>query len=177
MSPATLDPPDPGAEHTVADVVPEDRRHLLVISHSRSGSTQALTEAALAGASDPSIDGVELRSLGAFDADADDVRWAHGVILATPANFGYMSGALKDFFDRIYHRCLDHTRGLPYAVIVKGDTDVDGALAAVHRIVTGLGWREVASPLGVVGPVTPDDLAAATELGATIAAGLSLGMF
>ena len=97
-------------------------------------------------------------------------------MLCTPANFGYMSGALKDFFERIYHPCLEHTAGLPYALVVKGDTDVDGAVASVDKIATGLRWRLLAAPVVVVGAVTGADRDAATELGATVAASLDAGI-
>jgi len=113
----------------------------------------------------------------AFDAGPADVLAARGVILATPANFGYMSGALKDFFERIYHPCLDATAGLPYALVVKGDTDTAGAVASVERIVAGLRWRLALPALTVVGPVTQAALDAAAELGGTMAAGIDAGIF
>ena len=81
----------------------------------------------------------------------EDVKGASGVLIATPANFGYMSGAVKDFFERVYHPCLESDRGMPYAMIVKGDTDVDGAARSIERIATGMRWREVLPPLLVVG--------------------------
>jgi hypothetical protein len=113
----------------------------------------------------------------AFDTTPDDVIQASAIILATPANFGYMSGAMKDFFERIYHPCLEVTASMPYAMIVKGDTDVDGAAASVERIATGLRWREVLRRLCVVGDVKPEHLDAAFELGATMAAGLDTGIY
>src|ERR1700692_3736677 len=99
-------------------------RHLLVVFHSRTGSTQALWDAAVGAATEAVGEEVTLRVLGAFSAGPEDVQWSHGVLLVTPANFGYMSGAMKDFFERVYHPCLEHTAGLPYALVVKGDTDV-----------------------------------------------------
>jgi multimeric flavodoxin WrbA len=119
---------------------------------------------------------VSIRSLGAFDAGAEDVWWAEAVVLCTPANFGYMSGALKDFFERVFHPCLDRTAGLPYALIVKGDTDVEGAVASVERIVTGLRWRALVPPVVVVGEIGDADRDAAWELGATVAASLDAGI-
>jgi multimeric flavodoxin WrbA len=136
-----------------------------------------LRDAVVAGIVEGGGDTVERRVLHAFDTDVDDVLWAQAVILGTPANFGYMSGALKDFFERIYHRCLDLTVGLPYALFVKGDTDVAGAVTSVERIVAGLRWKAVLPPLVVVGDVQPTDLEQAGELGATLAAGLDAGIF
>jgi multimeric flavodoxin WrbA len=155
-------------------------KHLGVVHHSRAGSTVALCDAAVEAARDVSGTTsvpVELRVRGAFDAGAEDVLWADGLLLATPAHFGYMSGALKDFFERIYHPCLGRTEGLAYALIVKGDTDVDGAVASVKKIATGLNWNLVLAPVTVVGAITDGDLVRAAELGATLAAGLGEGMF
>lgn len=99
------------------------------------------------------------------------------MIIGTPARFGYMSGAVKDFLERVYHPCLDRTPGLPWALFVKGDTDTSGAAASVERIVTGLKWRRVLPVLEVVGSPTDDDVEAATELGGAFAAGLEAGIF
>ena len=152
-------------------------RHLLVVFHSRTGSTQTLCDDAVKAARDAAGDEVTVRVLGAFAAGPDDVLWAHGILLVTPANFGYMSGAMKDFFERVYHPCLEHTVGLSYALVVKGDTDVDGAVASVERIATGLRWRRVLPPVTVVGAVTDADVGRAAELGATLAAGLAAEIF
>ena len=148
-------------------------RHLLVVHHSRSGTTAGLRDEAIAGARE--VD-VEVRSVGAFDAGVDDLLWAEAVLLCTPANFGYMSGALKDFFERVYHACLDRTTGLAYAMVVKGDTDVDGAVASIERIVAGLRWRLLVPPVTVVGEIGDADREAAWELGATVAASLAEGL-
>ncbi len=155
-------------------------RCLGVVRHSRGGSTAALCDAAVTaaqGVTGTTSVPVELREWGAFDAGPDDVVWADALVLATPAHFGYMSGALKDFFERIYHPCLERTTGLPYGLIVKGDTDVDGAVASVRKIATGLSWNLVLPPVTVVGAITTADLEAAAELGATLAAGLGEGIF
>lgn len=152
-------------------------RNLLVVFHSRTGSTQTLCDAAVSAACAAAGDEVTLRVLGAFTAEPDDVLWAHGILLVTPANFGYMSGALKDFFERVYHPCLERTAGLSYALIVKGDTDVDGAVASVQKIATGLQWNLVRPPVTVVGAITAADLDDAAELGATLAAGLGEEVF
>ena len=119
----------------------------------------------------------DVRLLSAFDAGVDDVRWADGVILGTPTHFGYMSGALKDFFERIFRPLLEETVGKPWALFVKGESDVDGCVSSVERIVTGLRWKQVLPPVIAVGDVTDDHLAAAHELGATVAAGLDAGVF
>ncbi len=155
-------------------------KHLGVVHHSRAGTTWALCDAAVTAAgavTGTTSDPVEIQVWGAFDAGPEDVLWANGLLLATPAHFGYMSGALKDFFERIYQPCLERTTGLPYGLIVKGDTDVDGALASVQKIATGLRWNLVLPALAVVGAITAADLEAAAELGATLAAGIGEGIF
>jgi len=152
-------------------------RRLLVVYHTRSGSTRRLCEAVVQGTAEAAAENVEVAVLGAFDAGPDDVRTSDAVILGTPANFGYMSGALKDFLERIYHPLLEETVGLPYGLFVKGDTDADGAVRSVEGIVTGLRWRRVLPPVVVVGELLPHHTEAAHELGATFAAGLGEGIF
>ena len=154
-----------------------DARHLLVVYHSRSGGTQSLADAAIAGARSDEIDGVDVRVRKAFDATIDDVRWCEGIVLGTPENFGYMIGALKDFFERIYYALLDETRGLPYALFVKGGHDGEGAVRSVERIVTGLGWKAVLAPVLVVGDLDDTAIDRCHELGITFAAGLEAGVF
>ena len=154
------------------------RRHrLLVVFHSMSGGTQAMTDAVVAGATDDAISGVHVVVQRAFDTVPDDVRQCNGIILGTPSNFGYMSGALKDFFDRVFYEVVDDTPGRPYALYVKASTDGDGAVRSVERIVAGLRWKAIAPPLVVTGDLRPDDLDRCHELGATMAAGLEAGMF
>ena len=154
---------------------------LLVVWHSASGATRALVEAAVDGASDPAIAKagrlVEVRVVEALHTGAEDVLDADGYLLATPENFGYMSGALKDFFDRTYYPCLDHTRGKPYRLVVKAGGDGAGAVGAVVPLATGRGWRPVGEPLVVRGEVSDADLDAAREVGGSLAAGLALDLW
>lgn len=153
-----------------------DRTLLLVVTHSRSGTTQRLADAVIEGAIAAST-GIEVQALGAFDAGPSDVLAAKGVILGTPARFGYMSGAMKDFLERVYYPCIEKTGGLSWALFVKGDTDVAGATSSVERIIAGLRWRRVLPVLEVVGSIEPEHLEAARELGGAMAAGLAMGMF
>jgi multimeric flavodoxin WrbA len=154
-----------------------ERRHLLVVFHSRSGGTEAMANAAIDGATSAEISEVEVRVKRAFDATPDDVMWSDGVILGTPENFGYMSGALKDFLERIYYVVLDETPGMPYALFVKASTDGEGAVRSVERIIAGLKWRGVLPPVVVAGDLDDEDLDRCRELGLTIAAGLEAGVF
>ncbi|MEM9133000.1 MAG: NAD(P)H-dependent oxidoreductase [Actinomycetota bacterium] len=117
-------------------------------------------------------DPVEVVVRPALEATAEDVLGADGYVLGTPANLGYMSGALKHFFDTIYEPCLDHTTGRPYGLYVHGRTDTTGARLAVERITTGLRWREAQRPVESLGAVDDAVAVACWELGAALAAGL-----
>jgi len=152
-------------------------KRLLVVAHAPSPNTRRLTDAVLRGATHPELEGITVHHVPPLEAVVDDVLAADALILGTPANFGYMSGALKDFFDRVYYPCLDKTRRLPYAFFIRGKTDAEGARLSIERIVTGLGWRAVQPPLLVVGDMGPADVAAAEELGMTVAAGLEAGLY
>jgi len=134
---------------------------------------QAMFEAVVAGATDEAIEGVDVVRRPALAATASDVLAADGYILGTPANIGYMSGALKHFFDQIYYPCLDATVRRPYGVYVHGNNDTTGALRGVETITTGLKWRREAEPVVVLGEPGKADLEACWELGAVVAAGLA----
>jgi multimeric flavodoxin WrbA len=147
---------------------------LLVVHHTPSPSTQAMLEAVLAGANDDAIDGVEVVVRPALTCPEVDVLEADAYILGTPANIGYMSGALKHFFDRVYYPCLQATGGRPYGTFVHGNDDTTGAVRAVTTIAGGLGWEAAREPVTVLGEPGRDDLDACWELGAAIAAGLTM---
>ncbi len=106
---------------------------LLVVHHTPSPHTQEMLEAVLAGATDPEIEGVEVVRRPALHGLAADMLEADGYLLGTPANFGYMSGALKHFFDTVYYPSLDHVAGRPYGLWVHGNNDTDGAAAAGRK--------------------------------------------
>ncbi len=148
---------------------------LLVVHHTPSPSMHAMYDAVMRGARDDAIEGVEVVSRAALAAAAVDVLAADGVVLGTPANIGYMSGALKHFFDTIYYPCLEETVGRPFGLYVHGNSDTAGAVRGVETIVTGLRWRPVQPPVVVLGEPTQEDLQACWELGATVAAGLMPG--
>jgi hypothetical protein len=133
---------------------------------------QALLESVLDGAGLPELDAIEVTALPALEAGPEDVLAADGYLLGTPANFGYMSGALKHFFDLVYHPCLNHTRGRPYGMWLHGANDVTGAVRSVITIVTGLGWSQAAHPVESTGPIEPAVHEACQDLGATLAARL-----
>ena|SRR5690625_243716 len=145
-------------------------RRLLVVHHTPSPGMHAMLEAVLAGARDEDIDGVDVDVRPALTAGAADVLNADGYLLGTPANIGYMSGALKHFFDQIYYPCLKETIGRPFAVYVHGNEGLEGAVRSVTTITSALGWPPVAAPLEVVGQPDASELEACRELGAVLAA-------
>ena len=146
---------------------------LLIVHHTPSPALHAMYEAVVAGARDDRIQGVEVVTRPALAATAVDVMNADAYILGTPANLGYMSGALKHFFDQIYYPCLDATRGRPYAIYVHGDNDTAGAVLAIEKITTGLRWQLAQPALTVLGKPAAADLEASWELGAAVAASLT----
>jgi multimeric flavodoxin WrbA len=113
----------------------------------------------------------------AQEAGPNDLLWAHGVLLGTPENFGYMSGGLKDFLDRTFYPVEGRLPPLPYAAFVSAGNDGAGALRAIRRIVGGFPLIEVQEPVVVVGPPGPDDLDRCRELGLALAAGLDAGIY
>ncbi|MGS2805458.1 flavodoxin family protein [Nocardia sp. MW-W600-9] len=145
---------------------------LLLVHHTPSPHTQAMFEAVVAGATDPEIEGVEVVRRAALAVTAVDVLEADGYLLGTPANLGYMSGALKHAFDTVYYPCLDSTRGRPFGLYVHGNEGTEGAEKGVTAITTGLGWVQAADYVVVSGAPAKSDLEACWNLGATVAAQL-----
>jgi NAD(P)H-dependent FMN reductase len=156
--PASLPGDDPGMPR------------LLVVHHTPSPALQAVLEAVREGVA--LVEEVELTVRPALSAGAADVLAADGILLGTPANIGYMSGALKHFFDTVYYPCLDATVGLPYGVYVHGNDDTSGALTSIERITGALRWKQVAAPLHLVGAPGKAELDACRELAATVAVSL-----
>jgi len=148
----------------------EGSRTVLVVHHTPSPPTREILEAVLAGARDPEITGVTVRVVPALGATIPDVLSADGFLLGTTANFGYMSGALKHFFDTVYYPCLDAVAGRPYGLWVHGNNDTAGAVSSVRRLVTGMGLVQAAADLEITGPVDAKVRERCYELGAVLAA-------
>ena len=149
---------------------------LLIVYHSQTGNTKALAEAAWQGATDPLIEGVEVRLKTAGDAGPEDLLAAHGLLLGTPENFGYMSGGMKDFLDRTFYPVEGQLKPLPYAVFISASNDGQGALQAIRRIAGGYPFVEVQEPVIALGEVAPH-LPACRDLGMALAAGLEAGIY
>lgn len=150
-------------------------KNLLIVYHSQSGNTQALANAIAEGCGQETDAKIRLKT--AFKTDLDDLLWAHGVLLGTPENFGTMSGALKDFFDRTFYPAQPHKLNLPYAIFISAENDGTGAVREIDRIALGYPLRKIAEPLIVNGEVSSSDIQAAQEFGLAMAAGLCLGIY
>ena len=152
-------------------------KRLLIVAHAPSPNTRRLLDAVIEGARDPDIEGIEVEARSPFDTGPEQVLAAQAMILGTTENLGYMSGALKDFFDRCYYPCLDKTQGLPYALYIRAGHDGTGTKRGVETIVTGLRWRPVQEPLICRGDFQEDFVEQCRELGTLLAAGLEAGVF
>jgi multimeric flavodoxin WrbA len=163
-----------------------DERTLLIVAHSQSGGTRSLAQAALEGARE-ATSAVNTLFVPTPQITPEQVRVANGLILATPENFGYMSGLMKDFFDRCFYPCETAMAGKPYALIVCAGNDGTGAMNAMERLITG--WRMKRAHAGLIarriggeagtakGTIAEVDLATAREIGATLAAGIEAGIY
>jgi len=152
-------------------------KHLLIVYHTQTGNTRQLAEAVRRGASHELLTDVEVRYLLASEAQPDDLLWADGLLLGTPENFGYMSGAMKDFLDRTFYPVEGKILSLPYAIFISAGNDGSGAVRAIRRIANGYPFKEVQEPLVAQGAITDQHLALAEELGMTLAAGLDAGIY
>jgi multimeric flavodoxin WrbA len=152
-------------------------KHLLIVFHSKTGNTRQLANAVIDGASSDDAGGVEVRVLRAADAGPEDLLWADGLLLGTPENFGYLSGALKDFLDRTFYEVEGKLTPLPYAMFVSAGNDGTGAVRAMERIANGYPFLAVQAPLIARGTPTPEDLDSCRELGQAMAMGLEMGIF
>ena len=153
------------------------KKRLLIVGHVPSPNTRRLRDAVVAGAEHPDISEVEIVCNSPFDTEPDDVLAAQAIILGTTENLGYMSGALKDFFDRVYYPCLEEKQGLPYALYIRAGMDGTGTRRGVETIVTGLRWRAVQDPLICRGEWDEAFVGQCEELGTLVAAGLESGVF
>lgn len=136
-----------------------------------------MADAVIRGATDTAVDDVDVRVRSALEADAADLLWADGFILGTPENFGYMSGAMKYFLDRVYYECIEKVSGRPYALFIRAGNDGTGAINSLRRILIGLAVREVQEPVLIAGDFDETRLADCEQLGLTMAAGLEAGVF
>jgi multimeric flavodoxin WrbA len=153
---------------------------LLIVYHTRGVKTAQMAEAVERGAraalKEADAEG-EVRVLLKLCADTgpEDVLSADAIALGTPENFGYMSGMMKDFLERVFYACEGKIEGRPWALFVSAGQDGTGAITSVERIVTGLRLRKVREPILALREVTPEILSQCEELGATLSVGIAVG--
>ena len=151
--------------------------NILIVSNRPSSNTIALQESVAQGCIEMGCINKSLRVKDPWNSDAEDVIWCNGIIIGTTENFGYMSGAIKDFFERIYYPCLERTQALPVAVYVKGGLDGQGAKTSIEKIITGLKWRLIQPTLVLKGNFTEDFRDECKTLGMTMTAGLEASIY
>jgi multimeric flavodoxin WrbA len=152
------------------------KKKLLIVSHAPSPNTLRLRQAVEEGASDRDIENVVVTVADPLKAGPEDVLACDAIVLGTTENLGYMSGALKDFFDRSYYPCLDKTQGLPFAFYIRAGHDGTGTLRAIDTITTGLRWRQIQEPLICRGEYRDVFEDQCRELGLYVAASLDAGL-
>lgn len=152
-------------------------QRIVLIGHDPSENLRRLCAAVVEGARESGSDSIAVEHLRPLDAVADDVLGADAVVLLTPENLGYMSGAMKDFFDRCFYDVLDRTDALPYALLVRAGKDGTGTRRAIESICGGLNWKAVQAPVICRGDWDDAFIGQANELGMTVAAGLEAGIF
>jgi len=160
---------------------------LLIVYHSMTGGTLQMASAAAEGAAAESSVAVRLQH--ASEAGPDDVLAADGYLFATPENLAAIAGQVKDFFDRSYYAALDRINGRPYGTLVCAGSDGSNAARQIERIATGWRLKAIAPPLivcthaqsaeEILRPkrIEAGDLERCRELGASLAAGLEMGIF
>ena len=152
-------------------------KSLLAVIHAPSPNTKRLRDAVVTGANHPDVSGIALTCLSPFETTTDHLMTADAIILGTTENLGYMSGALKDFFDRCYYPVLEAKQGTPYCLFIRAGHDGTGTRRGVETIVTGLRWKAVMDPLICRGEWDDAFVPQCEELGLTMAAGLEAGVF
>ncbi|MGH1540059.1 MAG: flavodoxin family protein [Arenicella sp.] len=148
--------------------------YLLIVANTPSDNTLVLRDAVLSGAQTTDF---PVRMLAPLQASAEDVLGASGVILGTTENFGYMSGQIKDFLERIYYPCLEETQGMPWTLYVVAGLDGTGATKSLEGIIGALKWRKVQPALLLKGGFKDEFKEQCQELGAGMATGLDAGIF
>lgn len=153
-----------------------EKKQLLLITHAPSINTEKMVAAVIKGASHPDINDIEVRSLTPLKTEPKDILYAHAIILGTTENLGYMSGLLKDMFDRCYYPCLEKTQGKPFTYFIRAGHDGTGTQKAISTITTGLRWRLVQEPLLCKGEFKKEFIDQCEELGLSMAARLDAGI-
>ena len=157
-------------------MTPEFKKQLLIVAHIPSANTRLLRDAAFQGASHPDLEQMHCVVKAPLEAGPEDVLACDAILLGTTENLGYMSGALKDFFDRSYYSVIEKKQGLPCALYIRAGHDGTGTQRAVESIVTGLRWRWGQPPLILRGEWQPSFTDQIEELSMTLAFSVESGI-
>lgn len=160
---------------------------LLIVYYSYTGGTAQMVDAAADAGRDEK--GTEVRVMRAEDCQPQDMLAADGYLFATPENLAAIAGVMKAFLDRSYYPLLGKIEGRPYAALICAGSDGENAKAQLERIATGWRLRKVIDTRivcthaqteeAILAPkVIPEaDRERCAEVGATLAAGLAMGVF
>ena len=149
--------------------------NILIVYHSQTGHTEQMAEAVTAGAA--AIEGATVIRKRAVAATAEDLLWADGIAIGSPENFGYVSGMIKDFFDRTFYAVEERVFRKPYVVFISAGNDGTGALRAIERIALGYKFKKVYEPVIAKGDINPDVLEKCRELGGVLSGGCQMGIY
>ncbi|OBX18387.1 flavodoxin [Erythrobacter sp. QSSC1-22B] len=156
---------------------------LLIVWHSRTGTSEALAQAAKEGAEDRAV------LMKAHEVEPEHLLDAQGYLFVCPENLASMSGEMKEMFDRCYYPVLGRIEGRPFATLIAAGSDGEGAQRQLDRIAQGWRLKRVAEPVIVnTEAQTPEEILApktvpqarldeARELGAALGEGLAQGIF
>ncbi len=152
-------------------------KRVLMVANRPSPNTARLWDAAARGLKHPDLDGIDAICLDPLDAGPDALRNADAILIGTTENFGYISGLVKDFFERVYYACEGETEGLPFVYYVRAGRDGTGTVRAINGIAQGLGWRPVQAPVVLHGDWQDGFCEQVEELAMTLGAGVSAGLY
>ncbi len=148
---------------------------IFIVYHSQTGHTEQMAQAVFEGAA--AIEGATVVMKRAAEATAEDLLWADGIAIGSPENFGYISGMIKDFFDRTFYGVENKVFRKPYVVFISAGNDGTGALRAIERIALGYKFKKVYEPVIAKGDIKPDDLEKCRELGGVLSGGCQMGIY
>ncbi len=150
---------------------------ILITYHSQTGNTRRMAEAIAMGVKDAANSEAILKK--ALQTLAGDIRRCDAVVFCTPEYFGYMSGAIKDLFDRTYEELKDDPQSIkkPYSIVVSAGNDGSGAVRHIERLCKGYRFKKVQNPIVCKGRAAEDVLAQCRELGAILAEGINAKIF
>ena len=151
------------------------KTRILIVYHSQTGNTERMARAVAEGAA--AIEGAEVVLKRAGEATLQDLLDCRGLAIGTPENFGYMSGMIKDFFDRTYEQARGKVFRKPYVVFISAGNDGTGALRNIERIALGYQFKKVYEPVISKGALTDETLEKCRELGQTLAGGCVEGIY